>query len=436
MNAQNGQTFVPPPQPAQQPYAPAPTQQMPVAPQQPQQGYGQFPQQPVQQHQQPVQQQQQFAPPAPPPNQYPTFPNIAPNPNVTPGPQFAAPQQTVQQQPAQSPFLDQMYASLATNLGTTPEILRNQIGDDPARVAAVIAAAARRAREPQQPAPAPAPAPAQPQNTVANEVPPQAFQYMKQNEATGLWEPLVQQPQVQQWAYLQNQKDWEAKQFISDFTKDPASIMKHPKFEGVIKQQVQQLVAEQTAARELERVRTSYRDKFAPVILEHDQQGQPARDFQGNMVFTPAGRTFNEIAKRLYERGMEESDELYETAMALTEKKHGIAGQQQQQQFQQPQQPFQPLGFNGQYPAPQQFQPQQPQLTGQWSGGNQQQPVVHQILRRNMNGNSYQQGIGAPARPPQPIRGLPLRDAMQVALQGANPDLGMEQYWNMLFPKQ
>jgi len=427
MNMQNGAGFVPPPQPTQQQqaYNPAQTQNMNAVQQQPYQQQQNAQPQSFAAPMQPAPVQQQFAPQQQPAQQqanpYPSFPSVAPNPNqAQPVPQFTQPAPAQQQTPQ---YVEQLYTHLAAKLNTTVEQVRSQLGDDPERVAALVSAAAKRMNQPAQAPVTPAQPQVQPQNQPV-EVPVHAFQYMKQSETTGLWEPLI--PQAQAWAYAQNQKDWESKQLLKDFTEDPTSILKHPKFEGVIKQQIQQQVETLAAQRELDRVRSTYREKLAPVMLQHDASGRVLTDFNGQPALTPFGQTFNDAAKALHDRGMAESEELYQYAMYAAERQHGMVGQAQQQQQQPtPPQPFQPL--NGQYFPGQQQQQQ---------GYQQQQPVVHQILRRNMSANSLQPGMGAPVRPPQPLRGMPLREAMKQVFQGVPDDLGLETYWNMVMPKQ
>lgn len=410
MNMQNGQPIpVQPTQPQQGQYAPAPTQNMQVAPGQP--GYPQQSNQPPVWQPQPGQQSQPPAPPAAP--TYPTFPTFATNPAnnlpsqpAPPAPAPAAPQ---------AGRFEDVYQAVATDLGMSVDQVRASFQDDPRRFGQIMKAAAKALQTP-APAPVvqPAPAPVQPQGEV--QIPEQAFAYMKRNEQTRLWEPVSPDvaPYVSQYAHAQNVKEWQAQTKAKQYQEDPTAIMRDPKVAELIQKQIDQKVEQVTRTQQLEAVREQYREKYLPVILERNPQGQVVSDWEGKPVLTAIGASFDKWCKALYNDGMQESARLYETAMAMAERENPPVQQQPPQQFS-------PFGGLPQVPTGQ--YPQYPQ---------QNQPMTHTLLRRNANANVYQPG-GAPPRAPQPVNHrLPLRETLQVAMQGMPQNEGLEYYWKSL----
>jgi len=412
-----------PSQPGQ--YAPTQTQQLPVAP----------PQAPIQ-----PQQQLPQAPAQPTQSVYPTFNPIAPGPNQQPGPQVVPPQAPSQQPaaPAAGRY-DEIYAAVSQELNIPIEQVRANLQDDPRAFGRILKAAVSNLPQQQPTAPV-QPTPAATTVQAPQEVPAIAFQYMKRNDA-GLWEAT--NPQAAPYAQLQNNKEWAEREKAQKFISDPTSIFQDPSVAKMIQEQIDKRVNEATAAQQLEHVRQTYRTKFSPVILQLDPQGRPMQGFDGKPVLTPLGASFEAHSKALYGRGMAESPELYEAAMAMAEREHPQQQQQQQPQQQQPQQ-FNPLGiqlggmqqqpltqpgFQGGYPQQQQVNPQQgqfPQVP--------QNPALHAMIRRNLTSQTYQPGM-APQRAAQPIRGLPLREALQMTIQqqGVPDGQPMEAYWGALF---
>ena len=445
MNANQG--FIPPPapnQPAQAPYAPAPTQQMNVAP--PAQGFISPPQpaQPVQPQQpqyyqpapqQPVQSQQPQQP------QYPTFPSVAPGVNPTGvAPQLMQPQMQPAPQAPQGSVFQPIYDEVARDLNISVQEVAAAFADDPRRFAQVI----RSVRDQAQGATQPPPAPAQTQQAQPVEIPQVAYQYMKRND-NGLWEATVNHPQAQQWAQAQNDRMFQEALRAQQISADPTSIFRDPAVAKMIGDVVDQRVKAETQQRELESLRATYRDKYAAAIIaKNPQTGQDLQDFNGDPRLNPLGEAFNKHAKALHARGLGESQELYETAMMLAERETGMSASPQQFQ-QQPQLPFQPL--NGQYaprnngamqPWAPQMQPQQMQQPQ--AGYPMMQPAYVNgrqttMTRVNSNGMAAQPGM-APARMPQPIHNrMSFRNQLELATQGMNPNEGMEYYWNNLFSR-
>jgi len=445
MNANVNQGFIPPPQPSPVPYNPAPTPTMNVVPQ-PQPQYQPAPQPQPQPQLQPA--------PQPQPTQYPAFPSVAPGQNPQGyAPPLVQPQYApvAQPQPPANPYAD-IYQEVARELNIPVEQASAVFADDPRRFAQIVKQAVNNRQQDRQPAPQPA---APPGNQPV-EIPQVAFQYMKPN-AEGFWEPTVNNPQVATWAQAQNEKIFQERVRAQQFSADPTSIFKDPAVSKMISEVVDQRVRQESQLRELESVRTTYREKFAPAIIaKNPQTGHDMQDLNGNPLLNTLGEAFNRHAKALHGQGLRESAQLYEYAMMMAERETGMSSQPQQAQQAQA---FQPLngnyapmqrnanvtasrdwnpntqqyqGFNGQINLP--MQPQPPQ-----NGYPAMQPVYAQArvngLRPNTQGMMAQPGM-APPRLPQPINSrMTFRDQITMATQGMADNQGMEFYWNNLFGK-
>jgi len=394
--AQNGQF--------QQPYQPSPTQQMPVAPQQPQY-------QPQPQQQAPVVSQQ---PPAQPQQQ--TF--TLPLPNLN-GQQPQAPQQ---QAPASNDAWSSIHSSLATQLGTTPDKVRELIGNDPNNIATIVKRGfdiqqqqrnqqltpPSQTQQPAQAQPA-----AQPTGPVMYDLPQGWENYVRQDPNTGLFEPM--RADFSQIAGMANHNQQLQRSRLIEISKNPAKVLEFPEVQKVLNAQLDARLSEYVGKRELESQQQAFWSENGKHLV--------AKDFYGNETKTPLGEAFSGALQQLGDSGMKPGKTLYETALLLAQKQVGPIQQAQPQQGNQQQGPSNP---GNQPPWGQQQQPNNAQIS------QQQAPnvdPVRQMLDMNSQSNRIYPG-SAPNRPQAPYQNT--REAMLAGVSDMPDGLPIGAYLNRL----
>ena len=383
----------------------------------------------------------------------PTLPLVAPNPNTpAPQPQF---QQPTNPQPQASPY-EPVYQYLARTTGRSPETFRQHIQDNPQIMGQMLTEAMdalqTRNRQPSAQVPAPQPGQAvQPQGQQPGQqlsqkiaIPDAVMGYLKLNQQSGLYEAA--DPSMSQWAAAANHNQLLAKSVAQKFLNDPTSLLAEPQFQQSINQMVQQQVQQQSRLQEISRLRTDMRTKYGKEIAVFDQQGNmmvnpmdlQKRPEEQRPMLTPLGSLFDMWTKRLANQGMQESQDLYETAMFMAKKDMGIPLQTAQQQGQNPSMPQTTADGNQQYSIPNQLwnQGQQNMPQAQVPGMPPMQqavptPSFSEIIQQQTNANTYWPG-GAPPRNNIVPANVTIEGAMQMALQNAPDNLTMSDYFKYL----
>lgn len=265
----------------------------------------------------PVQNQQ---PPAPPPVQYPNIPLHPPSGNMPRQP--VAPQ--APQQPTDAFTAEQLVQEYARATGLDPEYIRQRSQGNPLAWSASLArdaigtlreqqAAARQV--PAQPTAQSQTAPAQP------ELPDWWESAVHTNPQTGLYEPI--RGEYQGIANLANAEQMRRAHQFQQIQKDPSKLMTLPAVQQMLKQQIDNQMAQARQQWETENLHVRMREKYGKDIIQHNQSGQPIIGFDGKPEMTPLGFAFAKHYSALMEQGMKESQVLYDTAITLARNEYG-----------------------------------------------------------------------------------------------------------------
>lgn len=363
---------------------------------------------PAQQSAPPPQQFQQAPPPQAPAQQQfqqpPAMP-IIPSPHL---PQRQAPVAPQQQTPAVQPDYSAVINSVASALGTTPDIVRQQLGDNPVDgITSLVrdAAGVLYRQKNDQTQVTPASPQQQTQLSPDGKIPlADGWQNVVQRNAQGVYEPI--HAQYKQYADAANHNAIIDRKKYEQYQADPTSMLEEPSVKKVIQDQIKAVVQAQVEEQRIVSLREEYRTKFGKDITQVDERGVTKIGMDGKPIMTPLGFAFAKHVNALAESGMKESARLYESAMTLARNDLGIQGfaagvQQQPQQTQ-------PMQGQPYYQQQQQPQPQTTNLAAmlqqnsqQWYPGTPpsrqpvQQPTIEGALYQMLSDLPDGQSIGA-----------------------------------------
>jgi len=364
----------------------------------------------------PVQQQQQFQQPASMP--------VIPPPIQAQAPR--APQQPAQSQQPVQPNYDSMYQQIAASLGTTPDVVRQQLGDDPAMGMASLvrdAVGVLNQRKSESTQATPVSQQQQQQLSPDGKLPmADGWQTVVKQNAQGVYEPIS--PHYKQYADAANHNAIIDRQRFERFQADPTLLMQDPAIQQTIQKQIQDAVQAHSQQQQVLALREEYKSKFAKDIFQVNEQGAPKVGMDGKPIMTPLGIAVAKHFNNLANTGMQESRQLYEAAMILAKNELGVqnfAANVQQQQY--PHQQGQHQGFQQQIGLPQ-YQQQQ-------YAAQAQPQTVNLAAMLQQNSQAYYPGQAPPRGPvPQPT----IEGALYAMLQDFPDGLSTGQYLDQIGP--
>lgn len=379
----------------------------------------------------------------PPPPPAPTVPinNPAQLPAPQPQPQPAPPA------PQPGVTWDQVYQDLSRQTGHPVETYRQMINGNPAVLASVVGEALgqiTRGRTQPAPAPVPQPQPQPPRQIGRVEIPDSVKPYLKEMQG-GVIEAL--HPAYSEWAAIANSNLIQSREAARRFAEDPTSILKDPTVQQLIDQKVKEQFGQYSSQVERMNVRNQMKAKYGKELAQHDANGQMIMNPMdpNKPLPTALGAAVQTWCQRLVDQGMQETADMYETAIFRAKQELGMLNQPPAQpQFQPQYQPQQPTLWGN----PGGTQPMYQPPTGPYGAPNAMAPygmppaygmpaqpfvppAMAAVQQQQNNANTMWPGQ-PPARQHNLDPNMPFDQQLNIILSTAPEGLGMDQYMKFL----